>query len=323
MKKYFFIIILIFFFFSCKKNQKKYFKNFGFAQGTSFHIIYENDMNLFQEIDSLLLEFDNSLSIYNKNSIISKVNRNEKVILDNYFKTLFLKSKEIHKFSNSYFDLTVAPLVNAWGFGLKNKENITKNLIDSILQFVGFEKITLKDGKIFKENNKITLNANAIAQGYSVDIVSYFLEKNNIKNYLVEIGGEVKVKGFNEKSKAWRIGIDKPLENTNLSDRELQIILELNNKSLATSGSYRNFYEEKGVKYSHTINPKTGYPVRDSLLSVTVITEDCIFADAIATAFMVMGLEKTKIFLEKNTNLQAYLIYNDKGKIKTFSTKNF
>ena len=204
-------------------------------------------------------------------------------------------------------------MVNAWGFGFKNKEEMTKSKVDSVLQFVGCDKIKYNDSIIIKNDSRTMLYMNGIAQGYSVDVVAEFLEKKGITNYLVEIGGEVKTKGFNKQGKEWKIGIDKPFDNNNLPGENLQAIIKLSNKSLATSGNYRKFYEKDGIKYSHTIDPKTGYSVNHSLLSATVIADDCITADALATAFMVMGLDKAFELVAKLPNIEAYFVYSDEN----------
>ncbi len=308
---------------NCAKKTKNYINFSGFAQGTTYSISYESEdnINYFDEIENILAEFDSSLSVYNKASLISKINRNESYNTDKYFRVVFKKAKEIYKISNGAFDITVAPLVNLWGFGLTERGKTTNAQIDSILKFTGLNKIDLKDTLIIKSDPRIMLDVNAIAQGYSVDIIAEFLEKKGVENYLVEIGGEVKTKGVNSKGKEWKIGIDKPFDNNFVPGENLQAIVTLSDKSLATSGNYRKFYEENGIKYSHTINPKNGYPVNHTLLSTTVIANDCITADAYATVFMVMGLEKSCKLVEQLPGIEAYFIYNDeKGKFQIKST---
>ena len=314
MRNLLLITIIGLFIISCNQKPKSSYITFrGFTQGTTYKITYESyDSTDYQnEIDYLLAEFDTSLSTYNKFSVISKINNNESEVTDFYLRTVFKKSEEVCKNTNGAFDITVAPLVNAWGFGFKNKEEITNALIDSLLGFVGFQNICIKDSVIIKQDPRVMIDVNAIAQGYSVDIVADFLEEKGIINYLVEIGGEVKTKGVNKKSEEWKIGIDKPIDNNNIPGENLQAIVKLSDKSLATSGNYRKFYERNGVKYSHTINPKTGYPVTHSLLSATVIANDCMTADAYATAFMVMGLEDAFNLVEKLPNIEAYFIYSN------------
>jgi len=293
-------------------NIEKYFANSGFIQGTTYNIQYKYSEDIQVEIDSVLHEFDLSLSTYIPNSIISGFNQNDTLVLaDEYFERFFTAANEVSIKTNGDFDITVAPIVNAWGFGFTERQNVDSLLIDSLLEFTGFEKVKLENGLIIKHNPSLMLDGNAIAQGQSVDVIAEFLEGKNIKNYLVDIGGEIRTKGQNPSKKDWRIGIDKPIENSGEIDRELQAILKFSNKSLATSGNYRKFYEKDGIKYSHTINPKTGYPVKHNLLSATVVTNECIYADAYATAFMVMGLEKSIEFIESNIDIEAYLIYSD------------
>ncbi|MBN2347710.1 MAG: FAD:protein FMN transferase [Bacteroidales bacterium] len=296
----------------------------GFTQGTTYHITYQSKTgkNLKKDIEEVLAGFDLSLSAYIPNSIISRINTNDpEVRADVYFLTVYNKALEVYNATDGAFDITVAPLVNAWGFGFTEKAEVDSALIDSLVQYVGMQKIDLDGKKIIKVNPNVMIDVNAIAQGYSVDIIARYLDALNIKNYLVEIGGEVKAKGKNKKGKYWRIGVDKPIENNLVPGSDLQTILVLKNQSLATSGNYRKFYEKDGIKYAHSIDPKTGYPVLKNLLSATVITPDCITADAYATAFMVMGLEKTKVFLEKNKKIEAYLIYSDQeGNFQVYCT---
>jgi len=310
---------------SCNQPNSNYISFGGFVQGTTYSITYEtlDSANYKDKIEILLADFDTSLSTYNNLSLITKINNNEITNTDLYFNAVYNKSEEVYQNTNGAFDITVAPLVNAWGFGFKNKEEITNAKIDSILEFVGFDKVSLTNSEIIKTDPRVMLDVNAIAQGYSVDVVADFLENQEILNYLVEIGGEVKTKGINKKGKEWNIGIDKPIDNNNVPGQNLQAIIKLSNKSLATSGNYRKFYEKNGIKYSHTINPKTGYPVTHSLLSATVVADNCITADAYATAFMVMGLEKSIELLKELPNIEAYLIFSDEnGEYKVKSTEH-
>ena len=293
----------------------------GFAQGTTYHIVYvnSNGENFQRSIDSLLIEIDNSLSTYNKKSIITRFNNVDSVCeVDKMFMDVFNRSKEVYAATDGAFDPTVAHLVNVWGFGFKNMDNTDSTTIDSLLKFVDFDAITIEKNIAIKHHKNLMLDFNAIAQGYSVDVIANFLTDKGIENYMVEIGGELKARGKkNPGQQFWRIGIDKPIENQ--TERTLEAVVNLNNKALATSGNYRKFYEKDGVKYSHTINPKTGYPVQHSLLSATVITDNCALADAYATVFMVVGLEKSKEILNQKPNLQAILIFeNENKKLETF-----
>ena len=302
-----------------------YIKLAGFTQGTTYHITYKckDKLNLQHKIDTLLADFDRSLSTYLRESIISRINQNDATVIpDDHFLRVFHKALEVYEETDGAFDITVAPIVNAWGFGFTEKADVDSNMIDSLLQYVGMNKIRLEEKKIVKKYHGTMLDVNAIAQGYSVDVVADFLDQKGISHYLVEIGGEVRTKGRNPKFKTWTVGIDKPVDNNFIPGEMLQAKIQLKNSSLATSGNYRKFYEQDGVKYAHSIDPKTGYPVLDNLLSVTVQASDCMSADAWATAFMVMGLEKTLRFLSEHQELQAYLIYSDTdGQLKTFTTK--
>ena len=295
----------------------------GFAQGTTFHIAYSPDIpdSLESFVNEILNRIDTSLSVYNDSSIISKLNRGESVEMDSLFINVFNRSKEIYEISNGAFDISGAPLFDAWGFGFKNRIHVTQRDIDSILTFVGMDKVKIENGVLVKRDKRLSLNANAIAQGYSSDVIAGEFDKLGIKNYLIEVGGEIYCKGVNSKGKNWTIGIDKPIDGNMIKGENLQDRLSLTGKGLATSGNYRKFYEEGGEKYSHTIDPKTGYPVKHSLLSATVIADDAMTADALATFFMVVGLDKTKEFLGKNTGIDAYLVYADGEKFKVYKTK--
>lgn len=325
MRNLIFIIFLACFL-ACNTKQEKeknYIQLQGQAQGTTFKIIYYDSLqrDFSPQVDSLLKQLDLSLSTYIPHSIISKVNKNDNtVILDEHFTTVFNRAQEIAIISNGAFDITVAPLVNAYGFGFTKKENIDSLLIDSLLQFVGYQHVKIENGKLIKEKPQMQLDFNAIAQGYSVDVIANFLEEKAVNDYLVEIGGELRCKGVNAKGNYWNIGIDKPVENA--EKREMQTVVSLKNRAMATSGNYRKFYEAGGMKYSHTLNPKTGWPVKHQLLSATVLADDAMTADAFATVFMVMGKDETLKFLEnhKELNVQVYLIYQENGELKIFST---
>jgi thiamine biosynthesis lipoprotein len=299
----------------------------GEAQGTTYHITYyDAEMRDFQyEIDSILYFYDKSVSTYDSSSIISHINQNKpNVIVDAYFTTCFLKAKQIWKSTNGAFDPTVYPLVNAFGFGPGKKEKIESKKIDSLLQFVGFEKINLKRNKISKKDPRVCLDFNAFAQGYSVDVIAAFLKSQNIESFLVEIGGELKVNGKQPNGNAWLIGVEQPIDNKTTGN-PIQLIVKLEkNQAVATSGNYRRFFVENGIKYVHHIDPKTGYPTKNNLLSATIITDQCIASDATATGVLVMGLEKAKQYLAKHPEIQAYLIYSgEDGSYQTFQTAGF
>jgi len=295
----------------------------GFAQGSTYHIVYFDKENRdFQEdIEKILQDFDQSVSTYQPNSIISRINSNQKnVVLDKYFIACFNKAKEIWKNTNGTFDPTVYPLVNAWGFGPGKKQKIEKQVIDSILKFVGFNLIELKGNKVVKKDPRVALDFNAFAQGYSVDVVSEFLTSKGITSYMVEIGGEVYAKGKKPNGGHWTVGIEKPIDNK-ASENPLKAIVKLEDMAIATSGNYRRFIVEDGVKYHHHLDPKTGYPTKNNLLSASVFSKECISSDATATGILVMGLEKAKEFLTHHPELQAYLIYSDdKGNYQVYET---
>lgn len=309
---------------ACQPTKREYQFNEGYIWGTIYHIVYDspNGNDLHEEIKIKMNEFDHSLSTYKPNSVISRVNNNDTtVVLDHYFKTVFNRSLEIAEITNGAFDMTIAPLANAWGFGFKNKLEPEDIPVDSLLQIVGYQKVKLINSKIVKEDPRIMFDPSAIAKGYGVDVVADFLESKGVSNYMVEIGGEIRVKGVSNKNRSWRVGIDRPIDDPEVRNREIQDILSLPNGAMATSGNYRQFYIKNGKKYAHTIDPKLGYPVQHSLLSASVIASDCMTADAYATAFMVLGFEKSKTIVENNPKLEAYFIYTDEaGNYKTYST---
>ncbi len=295
-------------------NRGAWLKISGYTQGTTYNITYQDpDSTDYQEqLEKLLGEFDQSLSTYIPSSIVSRMNQGiPDVIADDYFRICFLAAEEVYAATGGAFDITVAPVVNAWGFGFTERSRVDSALIDSLLQFVGMNRVSLRENKLLREREGMMLDMNAIAQGYAVDVLAGFFDAKNIENYLVEIGGEVRCSGKNRFGLDWRIGIDKPVDGLQLPGVQMQAIVQISGRSLATSGNYRRFYEEDGIKYSHTIDPSTGYPVQHGLLSATVVASDCMRADAYATAFMVMGYEKARRFLEKHTYLDAYLIFND------------
>ncbi len=293
----------------------------GAIFGTFYHVTYQCDSSLQQEIESELRKVDASLSPFNTASVISRINRNEEVTPDSMFVHVFRLSKEISENTQGAFDITVAPLVNAWGFGFKNESHITPTQIDSLLQFVGFRKIDFINGKIVKQDPRVILDCSAVAKGYGSDVIAQTFDRKGIANYMVEIGGEIVVKGVNPKGEKWKVGINKPVEDSLGTAGGVQTILNLTDVAVATSGNYRNFYYRDGKKYAHTIDPHSGYPVQHSILSSTVLAKDCATADAYATAFMVLGLDASKEVLEAHPEIQAYFIYADeKGENQTYMT---
>ncbi len=316
------VLVLIVYQYRESKKAQTYIEIEGATMGTTYHIKYIDDKKIDykNEIDKLLVDFNQSLSTYIPDSEISTFNKTQNIdFKSDYFLPVLNKSKEIYENSEGAFDPTVMPLVNAWGFGFKNSDNIDSTDIDSLMKFVGFEHIEFNESSLSKDHEGVMLDFSAIAKGYGVDVVGEYLEDRGIKNYMVEIGGEVRCRGKNNKRSIWLIGIDNP--NYNEDGKNLKATVKLENLSLATSGNYRNFYIKEGVKYAHTINPKTGYPVSHTLLSASVFAEDCMTADAYATAFMVMGVEEA-IELSQANDLMVYFIYSDEnGEIISYMTE--
>lgn len=303
------LVLFLMFISSCDKVEKKVMFT-GEAQGTYYAITYFDDeeRNLQPEVDSLLKSFDRSVSLWIPSSVISRVNANDSsVILDPWFIEIFDLSRKVSEKTNGAFDATVGPLVNAWGFGFKGKIKMDSLIVDSLMKYIDYKAVNIINGKLVKEHPGIKLDFNAIAQGYSVDLVRKLIESKGIRNYLIDIGGEVYAKGRKPGHQKWTVGIEKPSYNPD-DERSIQVRVELEQKALATSGNYRKFYEENGIKYSHTIDPSNGYPVSHNLLSVSVIADNTALADAYATAFMVMGVEKAKTFLDENDEMEAYFI---------------
>jgi thiamine biosynthesis lipoprotein len=290
-----------------------YQKNSGLIFGTTYNITYQHGDDLHKEILDKLKEVDATLSMFNEKSVIARVNSNQRPELTPMFMEVFQEAQKISEETNGAFDITVGPLVNAWGFGFKNEQMPDKHAVDSLMALVGYKKVKTDGKKIIKKDPRITLDCSAIAKGYGVDVVARLLDEEGVKNYLVEIGGEVVTKGISEKRLPWKIGVTKPTDDPLMDGNELQTVLNVTDKAMATSGNYRNFYYKGKRKYAHTIDPKTGYPVQHSILSATVLTNCCMKADAYATAFMVMGLEKAKKVLEKHPELMVYFIYDNNG----------
>ena len=294
-----------------KQRSVPFQKNTGFVFGTVYNITYESDKDLQKEIEAELQKVDNSLSPFNPTSVISKINRNENVEIDDMFAEVFSLAEKISAETDGAFDITVAPMVNAWGFGFKTGNMPDSRQLDSLRAIVGFHKVALENGRVVKKNRRTMLDCSAIAKGYGCDVVARFLQGKGIKNYMVEIGGEIVTCGVNDQRMPWKIGVTKPTDDSLSVNEELQTVLNVTNKAMATSGNYRNFYYKNGKKYAHTIDPKTGCPVQHNILSATVLADDCATADAYATSFMVMGLDGARKVLEKHPELDAYLIYSD------------
>ena len=301
----------------------KYYTNEGQIFGTTYHITYAGTNDLDKEIRAELQRVDDALSMYNKQSVLSKFNRNEKYDVSNArFNDVVRLSLQLSRETDGAFDITVAPLVNEWGFGFKHRERINASKIDSLRAFVGYDKLFYEGNRLNKRDSRVTIDCGAVAKGYGVDCVARLLSSKGCTNYMVEIGGEVVVKGKNAKGKKWTIGINKPVDDSTKTVSEVQSILHVSDCGIATSGNYRNFYYVDGRKVSHTIDPKTGQPVQHSLLSATVLTPSCAKSDALATSFMVMGLDRAKVFLAKHKDVQAYFIFADgQGKYNVWMTE--
>lgn len=303
-----------------RQNDAPYHRDSGFVFGTTYNITYQCDSNLHSEIKKELHKVDCSLSMFNKESTISAINSNRGFKTDSMFAYVFDLAQNISEETDGAFDITVAPLVNAWGFGFDMSHSPTPAVIDSLKEIVGYKKVTITDGTLIKDDPRTMLDCSAIAKGYGSDVAANLLRAKGVKNFMVEIGGEIVTSGNSDKRKPWKIGVTKPTDDSLSTGKELQTVLNITDKAMATSGNYRNFYYKDGKKYAHTIDPATGHPVQHSLLSATVIADNCATADAYATAFMVMGMEKAKAVLARHPELQVYFIYSDdKGALHTYS----
>ena len=323
--KVLFLLFLIVGTFYILRNHKPvlYHTNSGNIFGTTYNIKYEASDNLHEDIKRVLLDVDNSLSMFNRNSIISTFNNNIDTTANEMFTEVFNLAQEISAKTGGAFDITVAPLVNAWGFGFKQGVLPDSAAVEDILQSVGYTTVSLVEGKIEKENGSTMLDCSAIAKGYGCDAVARMLDQKGVQNYIIEIGGEIVTQGKNDKGEVWNVAISKPAEDATPESNSHQAIISICGKGMATSGNYRNFRIENGKKYAHTIDPRTGFPVQHSLLSATVIADNCAKADAYATAFMVVGLEKASE-LCKADNIEAFFIYaNEKGELQTLATEGF
>ena len=282
-----------------------------FVFGTTFTVTYQCDSDMSQSIKAELMKVDYSLSPFNKESVITAINNNEDVKPDKMFMDVFQLAMDVSRETDGAFDITVAPLVNAWGFGFKSGEKPTARQVDSLRHIIGYQKISVDNGKIRKQDPRMMLDCSAIAKGYGTDVVANFLRSRGVKNFMVEIGGEVVTCGVNPERLPWKVGVIKPEDDSLSVSHELQTILNVTDIAMATSGNYRNFYYQGGRKYAHTIDPKTGYPVQHNILSATVLAKTCAQADAYATSFMVMGLDKAQKVLERHPEMMAYFIYDD------------
>lgn len=305
-----FTVLLVFA--SCIRQPQK-INYSGITQGSYFSITYydEGGRTFEAEIDSIFKEVDNSVSLWNENSIIRKVNCNEDVVVNQIFKDNFEWARKASELSEGAFDATIGPLVSAWGFHYKKQLEMTSEMVDSIRQLVDYHKIEIIDDKVVKANPNMTLDFNAVAQGYTTDLIGKFLESQGVLNYLVDVGGEILARGTKPNGELWTIGIEKPAENYD-SERSVQIKINLKDKGIVTSGNYRKYIEKDGVRYSHSIDPKTGYPVEQNLLSATIIADNASWADCLATICMIVGKEKASKLLE-GQGVEAYFIFVDEN----------
>lgn len=302
---------------------QQFFRNEGYVFGTVYHIQYEYDRDLHDTILLCLNEVDGALSMFNTSSVISRINRNEDTMTNGDFETVFLQALEVSELSGGAFDMTVAPLVNAWGFGFDNEQERTPERIDSLRQLVGWWNVRLISHRIVKSLPDIQLDASAIAKGFACDKVADRLRCLGVKNMLVEIGGEVVAEGTNSQGKPWSVGITKPVDDTSGQRQELQDRIQTSQLCLATSGNYRNFYYEGKEKRSHTIDPRTGWPVRHSLLSATVTASSCMRADALATACMVLGDSASLQLIESIPDAACYLIVAQQDSLVIRTSSNW
>ena len=317
-------------------NEKKttYFHNEGKIFGTYYNIRYSTTDDLEKDIQAAFQDFDNSLSLFNPHSTLSAINANRDTTTNEAFETMWAEAERVYALSDGAFDITVAPLVNYWGFGNKEryaervktatlKEQRQNAIIDSLLSFVGFDKVRLESHKIIKSDPRIQLDGGAVAKGQACDMIAAVLRAHGCENYLVDIGGEVVVHGVNDKNEPWRIGITKPNINNEGAQEELQEILAVSDICMATSGNYRNFYYEGNERRSHTIDPRTGYPVQHSLLSATVVSATCMRADALATACMVLGADKALEMINSIDDTECYFIVAQNDSLVTRTSSNW
>ena len=309
---------------SCTTQPKKTVLQ-GLAQGSYYAVTYfdEQNRNFQREIDSILHAVDLSVNLWVDSSVISKVNRNEEVTLDNIFIDNFNIAQEAARLSDGYFDPTVSPIVAAWGFSYKIGDSLTPQRIDSLRALVDYRKVRIEDGKLIKDDPRITLDFNAIAQGYTSDLIAAFLDSKGIRNYLVDTGGEIMAHGGKPNSQPWIVGIEKPADNRD-SERIVQTRVALSDAGLVTSGSTRKYVERHGKRYSHCIDPKTGYPVEHNVLSATVLAKNSVWADALASICMAMGMEQSLPLVESMDGVEAYYIFaNGNNELETFATEGF
>ncbi len=307
------------------KPKTQYFHNEGKVFGTYYNIRYESTADLEDSIRASFTAFDNSLSMFNSHSILSAINDNRDTTTNAFFETMWSEAERVYALSNGAFDITVAPLVKAFGFGRKSEQmsDISSRTIDSIRQFVGFDKVRLENHKVIKTDPRVMIDGGAVAKGQACDMIAEMLRRQGCNNYLVDIGGEVVAHGVNAKGEPWHIGITKPNLNNEGAQEELQQILAVTDVCMATSGNYRNYYYDGDVRRSHTIDPRTGYPVQHSVLSATIVASTCMRADALATACMVLGADDALDMISRTTDAACYLLVAQKDSLVVVSSENW
>jgi thiamine biosynthesis lipoprotein len=293
----------------------------GLALGTTYTIACNGADTLQEEVERILKRVEKSLSIYDKESIISKVNRNEDVALDEYFMECFGVARQVSRETNGAFDASASPLFAAWGFGAERRcAPPSQQQIDSLKKLCGMDKLNVVNNRLVKADPRAQLNANAVAKGYAVDVVARLLESRRAAGYLIEIGGEIRCGGLKPNGSRWTVGIDMPKDGNFAPGASMAGTIEVSGCAVATSGNYRRFYVTDSGKIPHTINPATGRPANNSLLSATVVAASCAAADAYATAFMVMGLDSAKALLNSHPELEAFLIFSEQQQLRTYAT---
>lgn len=303
---------------------RQYKRCSGIVWTTQYNITYDSDRVFDDSIQSVFAAVDNSLSMYNKSSVISRINRGEDLSVDTMLTHIYEASVKVHQETEGAFDPTVSPLMRVWGFVEKGGDAPSAVQIDSIMQFVGLEHTSMSGGKIVKTDSRTAFDFSAIAKGYACDEVGRMLERNGVKNYLVEIGGEITLKGKNPSGTEWLVSVDRPIESNTSVVHDNMLVVGMNDGAIATSGNYRNYKDIDGKKVVHTMNPKTGYPEETNLLSVTIVADNCMLADAYATACMVMGAERSKSFLESHSNIGGFIVYTEEDdSMVTWSNDRF
>ena len=298
------------------------YHNQGKVFGTYYSIRYLAPQDLEQDILLAFDRFDRSLSMFNPESVISAVNHNRDTVTDAYFEQMFREAMHVSQLSHGAFDITVAPLVNLWGFGFKHREDVTDQKVDSARSLIGYRRVQLIDHHVRKDDPRIMLDASAVAKGQACDVIAAVLREHGVEHYLVDIGGEVVAHGERSPGEPWRIGITTPTDDPTGTNDQLQDIVASRDICMATSGNYRNFYYEGSQRRSHTIDPRTGYPVQHSLLSATVVAETCMRADALATASMVLGADSALVMINE-AGAKAYFIVSEGDTLRVITSKNW